>query len=84
MSEAVKFKNFINRSVWYCMTINLAIGLVTPLVGNCLFIASTIAKTDIFTVFKGSLPFLLCNIFVLFLVNLFPAVSMFLPNLLFK
>ena len=63
------------------MTINLGIGLVTPPVGNCLFIASGIAETNTINLFKAALPFILCNLLCLLLVHLFPSITNFLPKL---
>lgn len=62
------------------MTINLGIGLATPPVGNCLFVASGIAKLDGIKIFKASIPFLLCNILCLMLVQFVPPITMFLPT----
>lgn len=64
------------------MTVNLGIGLCTPPVGNCLFIGSGICKRDIFTIFKASLPFVACNVFVLFLCCVWKPVTMLIPKLL--
>ncbi|PHN02739.1 TRAP transporter large permease [Flavilitoribacter nigricans] len=61
--------------------LNLIIGLTTPPVGVCLFVASSIGKVSIGTVSKASLPFLLVSLFVLILVSLFPELSLFLPQL---
>lgn len=61
------------------MSINLGIGLLTPPVGNCLFIASGIARTSTVKLFKASLPFVCCNVFCLFLVHVFPALTTWLP-----
>lgn len=64
------------------MTINLGIGLVTPPVGNCLFIASGIAKTSPTKLFKAALPFVFCNVCALLLVHFFPAFTELLPHLM--
>ncbi|RKL64402.1 TRAP transporter large permease [Thermoanaerobacteraceae bacterium SP2] len=64
------------------MTCNLAIGLVTPPVGTCLFISSSIADVPMLKLFKEALPFVLCNLFVLLLVTFWQPVSMFVPRLL--
>lgn len=61
--------------------LNLIIGLTTPPVGICLFIASSIGKTSIAHVSKASLPFLAVSLLVLVLVTLFPPLSIFLPSL---
>lgn len=61
--------------------LNLIIGLTTPPVGVCLFVASSIGKVSMGEVSKASLPFLLVSFLVLILVTLFPELSLFLPGL---
>ncbi len=62
--------------------INLIIGMVTPPVGICLFIASGIGKTPIEQVVKESLPFLAWLLVVLGLVTYFPQTYLWLPEML--
>ena len=62
--------------------LNLIIGLTTPPVGVCLFVASSIGKTPIGKVSKAGLPFLGISILVLTLVTLLPELSLFLPTLI--
>jgi len=62
--------------------LNLIIGLTTPPVGVCLFVASSIGKTSIGKVSKAGLPFLAVSLIVLILVSLFPELSLFLPELI--
>lgn len=64
------------------MTVNLAIGLVTPPVGICLFAVCNIAKISIGKVSKAIVPLLAAMIVVLLLVTYVPEISMYLPNLL--
>ncbi len=61
--------------------LNLMIGLTTPPVGVCLFVASSIGKISISAVSKAGFPFLVTSILVLILVTLFPQISLFLPEL---
>ena len=61
---------------------NQAIALVTPPVGNCLYVAANISKVGVERVFVTSLPYLLANFIVLALVTVCPKVVLFLPNLL--
>ncbi|MCS0789179.1 TRAP transporter large permease [Cytobacillus firmus] len=63
------------------MVLNLVIGLVTPPVGVCLFVASQIGKVSIGKTAKELLPFLGVSLAVLMLVAFVPQVSMFLPSL---
>jgi len=62
--------------------LNLIIGLTTPPVGVCLFVASSIGKTSIGKVSRAGLPFLGVSLLVLVLVSLFPELSLFLPKLI--
>jgi len=64
--------------------LNLMIGLTTPPVGVCLFVAANIAKISMSAISRAIWPFLVCNILILFLVSYVPAVSLWLPNLLLK
>lgn len=61
--------------------LNLIIGLTTPPVGVCLFVASSIGKVSIGKVSKAGFPFLLVSLVVLILVTLVPEISLWLPNL---
>jgi tripartite ATP-independent transporter DctM subunit len=63
--------------------LNLMIGLTTPPVGVCLFICSNIARVPLGVVVRALAPFLLVNLFVLLLVSYIPALSLWLPNLVF-
>jgi C4-dicarboxylate transporter DctM subunit len=64
------------------MVVNLAIGLFTPPVGVCLFIACGIAKISITDVIKAFIPFFLVMLAILMVITFVPQVCMFLPNLL--
>jgi C4-dicarboxylate transporter DctM subunit len=64
------------------VTVNMAIGLVTPPVGNCLFIASNLSKVGLEKLFGATLPYLLASFIVLGLITFFPQIVLFLPNLL--
>jgi len=61
--------------------LNLIIGLTTPPVGVCLFVASGIGKISLGKVSKASLPFFGISLVVLLLVTLFPELSLYLPSL---
>lgn len=64
------------------MTMNLAIGLITPPVGIDLFVAAGIAKIPFSDAAKGVWPFLIVCIVILMLVTFIPALSNFLPDLM--
>jgi C4-dicarboxylate transporter, DctM subunit len=64
--------------------LNLIIGLTTPPVGVCLFVASSIGKISIDQVSRAILPFLLVSLIVLLLVTYFPQISLFLPGIFYE
>lgn len=63
------------------MVLNLVIGLVTPPVGVCLFVASQIGKVSIGKTAKELIPFIGVSLAVLLLVAFVPQVSLYLPSL---
>lgn len=64
--------------------LNLMIGLTTPPVGVCLFVASSIGKISLGKMSRAILPFLAVSVIVLLLVTYVPQISLFLPKLLFS
>ncbi len=66
------------------MVVNLNIGLVTPPVGVCLFVASPIANVPIEKIFKAAIPFVVAMIGVLLLITYIPDIAMFIPKLFLK
>ncbi len=64
--------------------LNLMIGLTTPPVGVCLFVASSIGKISLGKMSKAILPFLAVSLIVLLLITYVPQFSLFLPNLFFR
>lgn len=66
------------------MVSGLAVGACTPPVGNCLNVCAAIAKMGIGKIFLGAAPFLLANVFVLFLLCIFPELVMAIPNMVFN
>lgn len=64
------------------MTVNLALGLVTPPVGLDLFVAAGIAKIPFGEAVKGIWPFLGAGLVVLMLITFIPWLSNGLPDLL--
>lgn len=64
--------------------LNLVIGLTTPPVGVCLFVASAIAKVSIGRLTWALLPFIGVSLVVLLLVSYVPAITLWLPNLVFN
>ena len=65
------------------MVMNLGVGLVTPPVGNCLYLGAVIAKVDLLVLMRASLPFLAVNLVTLLIVTYVPQISLFLPSLFY-
>jgi C4-dicarboxylate transporter, DctM subunit len=65
------------------MVFNLVIGLTTPPVGVCLFVASSIGNISLEKIARAGLPFLLVSLFVLILVTYVPGLSLWLPGLFY-
>lgn len=63
--------------------LNLMIGLSTPPVGVCLFVASSISGISMEKVSKAIIPFIICNLIVLMLVTYVPELSLWLPKFFF-
>ena len=63
------------------MSINLGIGLITPPVGNVLYVACGVAEIKLEALVRSILPFLAALLGVLVLLILFPQLVMFIPNL---
>jgi tripartite ATP-independent transporter DctM subunit len=66
------------------MMVNLGIGLLTPPVGAVLFVGAAVAKLKIEAVVRALYPFFGALLLVLALVTYVPAISLWLPNLMFK
>lgn len=62
------------------MSVNLTVGLATPPMGLVLFVASSVSGERVETIAKAILPFLLVEIFVIFLITYVPAVSLAVPR----
>ena len=62
------------------VVLNLVIGLTTPPVGVCLFVASSIGKISLGRISRACLPLLLVSLTVLMLVTYIPAISTALPD----
>ena len=64
------------------MIANLCIGLCTPPVGTCLFVACSVGKTTIARVIAPAIPFFIAMTIALLLITYLPWLSMWLPRLL--
>lgn len=76
--------NFGWDPLWFgiVMTVNLAIGQVTPPVAVNLYVAAHISNLTMEEISKSSLPLILAVILALVVIILFPGLTTFLPNLL--
>lgn len=61
---------------------NLCIGLATPPVGVCLYVASGIAKISMDEMLKDVIPFVIAEIIVLLLVTYVPVIGLWIPRML--
>jgi len=58
-------------------------GAITPPVGINVYILKGVAKdVPMFTIFRGIVPFLVIDLFLLAILIAFPQISLFLPNLI--
>lgn len=64
------------------LIVNLSVGLMTPPMAICVFVACKIARVRIADVVRPILPFVLAAVAVLAVVTYVPEVSLFLPRLL--
>jgi len=62
--------------------LNMVIGLITPPLGQVLFVACPISNLTLEEVTRGTLPFMITEIVVMFLITYVPALTMWLPRLL--
>jgi TRAP-type C4-dicarboxylate transport system permease large subunit len=61
--------------------LTLTLGLITPPVGVCLFVACRIGNIRVWALVKTLVPFLLAELGVVVLIIFFPALASFLPGL---
>jgi len=64
------------------MVVNLCIGLITPPVGNILYVGCSISKLSVAELAKAIVPNILIMIAVLFLITYVPATITFIPSLI--
>jgi tripartite ATP-independent transporter DctM subunit len=60
---------------------NLMIGLITPPMGMCLFVANTISKVGMAAISRQVIPLFLLEVLVLLFITFVPQSVLFLPNL---
>jgi len=64
------------------MCVNLNIGLMTPPVGGCLFVAMAMTGLKMGAIVRHLWPMIIIEMTVLFLIVYIPEISMFIPKLL--
>lgn len=65
------------------VVLNLIIGTLTPPFGTVLFVLSSVSNTPVEKVANYTATFLPPLLFVLLLINIFPGLTLWLPNILF-
>lgn len=63
------------------VVLNLMIGLITPPVGLCLYVACGISNISLERISKAIIPFLIAEIIVLLIVTYCPPVTLWLPKI---
>ncbi|MGF1525270.1 MAG: TRAP transporter large permease [Candidatus Competibacterales bacterium] len=66
------------------MVLNLMIGLLTPPVGMVLYVLSRVAGIPFERCLRGTAPFLIPLVIVLFLVTFIPSLTLWLPTLAYR
>jgi tripartite ATP-independent transporter DctM subunit len=66
------------------MILNLMIGLLTPPVGLVLYVLARVANISFESAVRGTAPFLIPLVFVLLLITYIPAITLWLPSLLYR
>ena len=66
------------------MTLNLMIGMMTPPIGALCFVLSRVSGIPLVRVFRACFPFYLPLGLVLVAISVFPILTLWLPNLVFK
>lgn len=61
---------------------NIAIGMITPPVGMCLFVGCSLSNIPIESVMKKLIPFFIALLITLLIISYFPYITMFIPRLL--
>jgi C4-dicarboxylate transporter DctM subunit len=64
------------------IVVNLAIGMVTPPLGVCLFVGCGIANIKLEDITRAVWPFLIVMVVDIILITYIPAISTFLPKML--
>jgi len=66
------------------MVVNLAIGMLTPPVGICLFVSCGIAGLPLGQVGRAILPFVAAAVAALMVASYWPPLTTWLPSLIYR
>lgn len=72
--------------IWFgiVLMVTIMIGMIIPPVAVCPFIASSITKVPLGTIYKGIYPYLAGMVICLIILLFFPQITLWLPQLLIK
>lgn len=65
------------------VTLNISLGMITPPFGLDIFVTASTLKLPVLSVMRGVTPFIVVNLIVLLIVTYVPAISLFIPRLMF-
>jgi TRAP-type C4-dicarboxylate transport system permease large subunit len=65
------------------MVINLAVGMLTPPVGICLFVSCTIAGVSLGQISRAALPLILSAFVALLIACFWPPLTLWIPSLIY-
>jgi len=70
--------------IWFGLftVLMMSMGALSPPVGLVVYILGACSGVPVATVFRGTIPFLLADVFIIILVLLFPQIVTFLPGLM--
>jgi len=63
------------------LTVNMAIGMITPPVGINLYVGCNVAEIPVINIIKKIIPFLIAGLVALMILTFVPQISMFLPTM---
>lgn len=76
-------RDLCSVSLGAVLTVNGAIGMFTPPFGLNLFVAGTLKGVDYVQAVRGAMPFIGIALFALVLLTYIPAISMWLPSVVY-
>ncbi|MCD8254484.1 MAG: TRAP transporter large permease [Oscillospiraceae bacterium] len=73
-------------AIWFgvIIIIVMMIGFITPPVGmNCYVLSGIVRDVPLFTIFRGSVPYLIPLLVSFILITIFPQIALVIPNMLY-